>query len=62
MFSQINFNNPLFYKIYSVIREKFDETKNLYKEREHRKLSEHCDDLRHEADMLKSQLELVWLC
>jgi hypothetical protein len=41
------------------MREKFNEKKNLHEERECRKLSEHCDDLKHEAEMLKSKLELV---
>lgn len=41
------------------MREKFDEKKSLHKERERRKLSEHCDDLKHEAETLRSQLEQV---
>ena len=41
------------------MRKKYDEKKSQHEERERRKLSEHCDDLKHEAEVLRSQLELV---
>ena len=41
------------------MRKKYDEKKSQHEERERRKLSEHSDDLKHEAEVLRSQLELV---